>query len=93
MNLFIENKNIGEIICSLNVKDSCLQSFTDNIYCYNNRGYKILSMPQLYIRVHGSNIDCNFILREVIRKGDIIIIIGEKDGIKYKLSFKKGEVL
>lgn len=92
MNLLIENKNTGEIIHSLDVKDSRLASFTDNVCCYSNKGYKILSMPQLYIRIQGNNVDCNFIVNKVIEKRDIIIIIGEKEGIKYKLSFKKEEI-
>ena len=91
MNLLIKNKNTGETIHhSLDVT-SCLGWSSENSYCYNNKGYKILSIPQLYLRVQGNNIDCNFIIKKVIKRGDIIIIIGEKENIEYKLSFKKEE--
>ena len=91
MNLMIKNKNTGEIIHHSLDASSCSSWFSENSYCYNNKGYKILSMPQLYLRVQGNNIDCNFIIKKVIKRGDIIIIIGEKDNIEYKLSFKREE--
>lgn len=91
MNLLIKNKNTGETIHhSLDV-NPCLNCSSETVYCYNNKGCKILSIPQLYLRVQGNNIDCNFIIKKVIRRGDIIIIIGEKENIEYKLSFKKEE--
>ena len=91
MNLLIKNKNTGETIHhSLDVTSSS-SWFSENSYCYNNKGYKILSIPQLYLRVQGNNIDYNFIIKKVIRRGDIIIILGEKENIEYKLSFKKEE--
>lgn len=91
MNLLIKNKNTGETIHhSLDVT-SCLEWSSENSYCYNNKGCKILSIPQLYLRVQENNIDCNFIIKKVIRRGDIIIIIGEKENIEYKLSFKVEE--
>lgn len=89
MNLLIKNKNTGEIIHYSLDATSCLKWFSENSYCYNNKGYKILSMPQLYLRVQGNNIDCNFIIKKVIKRENIIIIIGEKENIEYKLSFKK----
>ena len=91
MNLLIKNKNTGETIHhSLDV-NSYLDSYSENSYCYNNKGYKILSIPQLYLRIKRNNTDYNFIIKKVIRRGDIIIIIGEKENIEYKLSFKKEE--
>ena len=91
MNLMIKNKNTGETVHHSLDATSCSSWFSENSYCYNNKGYKILSMPQLYLRVQGNNIDCKFIIKKVIRRRDIIIIIGEKDNIEYKLSFKKEE--
>ena len=91
MNLLIKNKNTGETIHSLDISPH-LEWSSENIYCYTNKGYKILSTPQLYLKIRGKNIDCNFIVKEVIKRGDIIIITGEKENIEYKLSFK-GELL
>ena len=91
MNLLIKNKNTGETIHYSLDATSCLGWLSENSYCYNNKGYKILSIPQLYLRVQGNNIDCNFIIKKVIKREDIIIIIGEKENIEYKLSFKKEE--
>ena len=91
MNLLIKNKNTGETIHHSLAVTSCLGWFPENSYCYNNKGYKILSIPQLYLRVQENNIYCKFIVKKVIRRGDIIIIIGEKENIEYKLSFKKEE--
>ena len=91
MNLLINNKNTGEIIHSLDVGNFDLEPFTDNRYCYNDKGYKILSMPQLYARVRSGNIDCNFVVKEVIKEEDNVTVIGEKENKKYKLSFKMKE--
>ena len=91
MNLLIKNKNTGETIHhSLDVT-SCFGWSSEDTYCYNNKGYKILSIPQLYLKEQGKNRECKFISKKVIRRGDIIIIIGKKGNIEYKLSFKKEE--
>lgn len=91
MNLLIKNKNTGETIHHSLGVNSYLDGYSETVYCYNNEGRKILSISQLYARVQGKNIDCNFIVKEVIKRGDIIIIIGKKGNIEYKLSFKKEE--
>lgn len=90
MKLLIKNKNTRETIHSLDV-NPCLDWSSENTYCYTNKGCKILSVPRLYLKVRGNNIDYNFIVKEVIRRGNIIIIIGEKENVEYKLSFKMEE--